>query len=474
MRKLLLTLCLTASLAPAQSWAKNISLDIGRSDVFTTKEKIDTIFVSNPGIADYKILDDNKFILYAKNEGRSDITVLDADGKVLVSDALFVTMGANYSENSIAGANQAMKMRFPNSQLKVKKVGKAYVIEGVAQSDQEREEAERIIGAAFGLSPKITDKSVGKQNSAFLTSYSYEHIINNAIVEQATQINVKLTVVEVNKNIAEELGIQWEHFGGAFLKNLGSPFRNLNSGYFGVTGGFNGHGGSMEIGAGNGAGSGNIKGFINALHDNSKGKVLAEPNVSMLSGEVSEVLIGGQVPLMQTDNDGNPTVEYKDFGIKLEVGAKVQKNNRIRVALEQEVSSLGESIGSTKISMPLLNTRSSSSTLELADGESFIIGGLYNSKESEGLSKVPWLGDIPILGAFFRSTSNSKMEKELVIVATVHLVKPVQESDIVYPNFETTGTLERFFNTKPITDTATTIYHKTLISNFLQRGGFIQ
>ena len=115
-----------------------------------------------------------------------------------------------------------------------------------------------------------------------------------------------------------------------------------------------------------------------------------------------------------------------------------------------------------------------SSTFEVADGESFVIGGLLRKEDAEGIKKVPLLGDVPILGSFFRSATTSRVDKELVIVATVHTVKPVNGSDVVYPSFERTGTMERFFNTTPVKKGAEAVYHKTLTTNFLKNGGFIQ
>lgn len=171
------------------------------------------------------------------------------------------------------------------------------------------------------------------------------------------------------------------------------------------------------------------------------------------------------------ENGGGTNIVYKEFGVKLNVGAKIQKNNRIRLTLDQSVSSVAGNYSHGSIgTVPFFNTRRAKSIFEVADGESFIIGGLFSSQDAEGVNKVPILGDLPILGSFFRSAKTDREDKELVIVATVNLVKPVQESDIVYPTFEQTGTMERFFNVTPIKN----IYHKTLGANFLRNGGFIQ
>ncbi|WP_420801017.1 type II and III secretion system protein family protein [Phocoenobacter skyensis] len=432
--------------------AKTFYFEQGQSKHFKLKDKIDTIFISAPAIADYEILDDNSFVVYAKGDGLTEISVLGIDGQELMSDT-FVVDGPI---NDIANVNDQINIRFPNSNLWVKKIGKAYVIEGKAKNDREAEEVNRIVGEAVGASSQKISKSIDGQPAPFLDSYKYKNVINLADSQESTQINVKLTVAEVSKKFTEELGIKWDHLQGSVLKN---PTRGVN-----IQAGFNGASGFLKL-----INAGNFGLFINALNDQNNGKILAEPNISMLSGETSNLLVGGQVPFVQQDKDGKATVIYKDFGVKLGVGAKLQKNDRVRLMLKQEVSSLSKSLNNG-FNVPLIHTRRSTSTFELANGESFIIGGLYSSEDSEGLAKVPFLGDIPILGAFFRNATTDRRSRELVIVATVNFVKPVQGEDVVYPSFEKTGTMERFFNTTPIKDT----YHKTLTTNFLKRGGFIQ
>lgn len=443
-------------LSPGVMFAKTFNLEQGGTQLIQTKEKIDTIFVSSPAIADYEILDDNSFIIYAKEQGRAEISAFDANGKTLTNDVVNV----DSLFTGISDTNQQIKARFPNTNLSVKKVGKAYVIEGKARSQEESDEVHRIVGEALGNGKKVTETKFkageSEESLPFLDKYQFDGVVNNVNVDETTQINVKLTVVEVNKKLSEAVGINWSRLSGGVPDLLGGVSR--------VTG-FDGIQGLLKIDA-----SG-VSAFINALDNQNNGRILAEPNISMLSGETADILVGGEIPFAQRDKEGIPTIIYKDFGIRLAVAAKLQKNNRIRLALDQRVSTIAgnysfESVGE----IPFFNTRRSKSVFEVADGESFIIGGLFNSSDLEGINKVPVLGDIPILGAFFRNAKTDREDRELVIVATVNTVKPVQEDEIVYPTFERTGTMERFYNLTPFKN----IYHKTLTSNFLKRGGFIQ
>nr|WP_255324619.1 hypothetical protein [Budvicia aquatica] len=206
------------------------------------------------------------------------------------------------------------------------------------------------------------------------------------------------------------------------------------------------------------------------MSNDSIARVLAEPNLSVLSGETADFLVGGEIPIVTTSQNGT-NVQYKEFGIKLNIGAKVSDTRRIRLMLGEEVSSL-DNVYKTDAgdSFPALKTRRARTTVELGDGESFLLGGLINASEKESLARVPYVGDIPILGAFFRNASTERNRTELVVVATVNLVKPVSSRDIVFPDFVHTSTTERFFNFSGFRDSR----NQKRAMDFLNKGGFVK
>lgn len=453
MRKLFISSCILSTLLVPNLFAQTVNLATGESKKITLKEKIDTIFVTHPSIANYKILNDKTLLLYGLKDGKTDIDVLGTDDKNLFSAT--VSVGA---VSEIAMSN-SVNIKLPNSQLRVDKIGQAYVIEGRAKNQAELDKVKRLVAAATGSpinredSYKVGngDVLIDDLGKEILTKYTYDNVLSHAKVDETSQINVRLTLVEVSHNLVEELGISWSNLGHDFF----SSKIKANASFDAIKGG------RLDFTAGS------LSGFINALNNNRYAKTLAEPSLSMLSGEQASVLIGGEIPFSQFDKDGNQSVIYKTIGIRLDVGAKVQENGRIRIALSQSITDVTDKEVRNN---PILTSTGSSSSFELANGESFIIAGLYNKKYRENLSKIPFLGDLPVLGAFFRGTGNENEEKEIVIIATVNLVKPVDKMDVVLPNFEETSTLARFFNLTSIKKS----HEKIQVTNFLQGGGFIQ
>lgn len=246
----------------------------------------------------------------------------------------------------------------------------------------------------------------------------YHGLVDKLSVAESDQINVKLSIAEVSRQLNEELGFKWATQGQSFGQFMLTNFKAAD-----------------------------LSNLISALNDNTLGQMLAEPNLSVLSGESAAFLVGGELPIVTSSANGS-SVTYKEYGIKLAFAAKSMESGRIRLKLKPEVSSLDQSYRTQNEFMPALRTRKAETTLELEDGESFVIGGLLSSEEVEGLSKIPGAGDIPILGSLFRSASSKREKRELVIVATVNRVKAQHASEIQLPSIQPSTTYQRLFGLK--------------------------
>jgi pilus assembly protein CpaC len=173
-------------------------------------------------------------------------------------------------------------------------------------------------------------------------------------------------------------------------------------------------------------GSATWTGFVDALKEDGLVKILAEPTLIALSGQTANFLAGGEVPIPVPEDD-NIGIEYKRFGVSLSFSPTVLSENKISIKVAPKVSEIDYSIGIVYLGfvIPGFTTREASTTVELADGQSFAIAGLLDERIRDKLSKFPFLGDIPVLGALFRSREFQRSETELIIIVTPHLVKPL-------------------------------------------------
>ncbi len=237
-----------------------------------------------------------------------------------------------------------------------------------------------------------------------------------ATIASGGVVQVEVKVVEFNKTVLRQVGIS---------------FKNTNGGFsYGVTSPSNSSGGSalssaFHLVAGSVPGAWNAN--IDLLQSNGMARVLAEPTLVALSGQSASFLAGGELPILEPQGLGTTTVTFKPFGIGLTVTPTVLSSDRIALKVAPEASDLdysrGISLDGTQI--PAISTRRADTTIELGDGESFVIGGLVSSQLSSMVDKVPLLGDLPIIGAFFRNLNYKREDKELVIVVTPRLVRPL-------------------------------------------------
>jgi pilus assembly protein CpaC len=160
-----------------------------------------------------------------------------------------------------------------------------------------------------------------------------------------------------------------------------------------------------------------------------------------MSGETADILVGGEIPMVYQTSD-TYSVTYKEFGVKLDLAATVKSEDKIVISILTGVSGIDETVEYS--SLPSFKKRSARSTLQVSDGGSFILGGLITSEDRENLEKIPFIGDVPILGALFRHSSTQRVKTELVVIATVNLVREVDQADIVLPRLERTSDFSRW------------------------------
>ena len=278
-------------------------------------------------------------------------------------------------------------------------------------------ESSLLVGSGFDmkLEASSANSAGGRATDIELAqSESKGKIIDLLQILHPTQIRLEAQIIEINSEDASDLGVKYGtepngspgifYFGEDYSRKAegeGVHFRNNPFKWIGQN-------------------FSPINAQISALVEQGKAKILSRPSVITLSGEQATIQVGGEIPYTSTNANGNSNTEFKNFGIILQFRPIVDAQNRISSAIHAEVSDRsGETAGDNQ---PILVTRSADSVVTLYSGSSIVIGGLIDSNESKIVQKFPLLGDIPILGEFFRHTSKSKERRELIIVVTPYLV----------------------------------------------------
>ena len=291
--------------------------------------------------------------------------------------------------------------------------------------------------SALVLNGEVTDAASAQRAEAIARTYGGEgrEVVNNLTLLSSIQVNLRVRVAEISRQISRDLGFNWQ----AVANNGAGLLIGLRSGLAGaagaaLTGGLSATGSQVgRYGAGYSSSRFDINAVVDALASDQLITILAEPNLTAQSGEVASFLAGGEFPVpVAASSAGNSiTIEYKQFGVSLAFVPTVLGPNRLNLRVRPEVSELSENgainlpLSSGVVTIPALSVRRAETTVELGSGQSFAIAGLLQRSNTLINTGVTGLGDIPVLGALFRSDRFRRNESELVIIITPYLVRPV-------------------------------------------------
>jgi len=379
-----------------------INVLVGQSRVINFDRPIGRFSISNPEIAEAVMVRPDQVLVNGKAFGQVNFIAWEkADSKFIVFD-VFVRANLSLIDSQI-------RALFPRDDIRLSQANGSVVLSGTVTDPQNAAQADSVVQAA------------GFKTVNMLTSP----------VKSATQVQLSIRVAEVSRNKLRELGTSFAYQGGPG-----------NGGF--ISGG--GPGSLSEVSNGLMQGTfasamniflmgGNTAQMIRAMQTNGALRALAEPNLIAMDGQVASFLAGGEFPIPIIQGGGSAgavTIQFKEYGIRLNFKPTIIDEDHIRLELEPEVSTIdfANGVRFEGFVIPALRTRRARTGVELRDGQSFALAGLLDNSESRSLSKVPVLGDIPILGNLFKSTQFQKQETELVFIVTADLVKPVNRDDI--------------------------------------------
>jgi pilus assembly protein CpaC len=386
--------------------AETLNLSQGTGTLVRLSEPMTDVFVANEGIADVQVRSASQLYIFGKTRGETTIYATSKSGRVVY--AANVRVGKN-----ISSIDEMIHLAMPDANITATPMNNLVLLTGTVASPDDAETAERLITNYLG-----NDTTYG--------------VVNRLRTATPLQVTLKVKIVEVNRTMLKKIGLNLltsDPTGGfkfGILQGAGIflPTAGETSDQAGAI--IRNSAGSTLSAAGKLFGL-DIISSLDLAQTDGVVTTLAEPNLTALSGETASFLAGGEFPVPIAQGNSAISVEYKQFGVGLAFTPVVLADGRISMRVRPEVSELSEA-GSVKLNgfvVPSLTTRRAETTVELGSGQSFMIAGLLQNRNRNNIDKAPYLGDIPILGMLFRSTSYQRDETELVIIVTPYLVKPV-------------------------------------------------
>lgn len=415
---------LTLALAPAPAMLSAETLQVmqgatqsalevpmNRAVVVESDVPFTELSIANPSIADISSLSDRTIYVLGKAPGRTTLTLLGGDGRLISNVEVHVAP-------DIAEFKERLQQILPGEQIEVRTANDGIVLSGTVSSAAK-------LDRAMDLAQR----------------YAPDRVSNLMSVGGTQQVMLKVRFAEmqrsVSKSLSSSLAIQGSTLGGnlglsggtnatsttgAIVNALDAISPSTADNNAAMLFGFNA--GGLEVGI-----------LLEALESRGMVRTLAEPNLVALSGQEAKFLAGGEYPVPVSQEDGKVTVEYKPFGVQLDFVPRVVDGNIINLELEASVSSIDPANGFSQggFTVDAFRKRQTSTTVEMRDGESFAIAGLLSDDFRDLNGQVPWLGDIPVLGALFRSAEYARQQTELVIIVTPHLVSPTRGEALALP-----------------------------------------
>ena len=384
--------------------SETLTLSQGTGTLVRLSAPMSDVFVANDTIADVQVRSANQLYVFGKGRGETTVYATGKNGRVVY--AANVRVG-----NNISSVGEMLSLAMPEASIQATPMNNLVLLTGTVSSPTDVEEAQRLVQAYVGEGTQVVSR------------------LRSAV---PLQVNLKVKIAEINRSLTKEMGVNLLGSSNDFSISQGEGIFVPKFGEVPEEG-KDATGQILRSVLGTTLGlRKSILGLdlitrINLAEADGLVTTLAEPNLTALSGETASFLAGGEFPIPVSQSLGSVTIEYKQYGVGLAFTPIVLADGRISMRVRPEVSELSNE-GSIKLNgfdVPAITTRRAETTVELGSGQSFMLAGLLRNANTNNIDKAPFLGDLPILGALFRSTRYRRSETELVIIVTPYLVRPV-------------------------------------------------
>lgn len=409
--------------------ATPLYVTLGKAEVVALPGQVSDILVANPSVVDVKALQANRLYVVGLQVGDTNLIALDDKGDVVKR----IDIHVKYDLRAIEAL---VKDLFPDEHVKIGSIHDQILLTGTVSTPEAASKVANVVGHYIS---DLQDEDFQNVNE----------LMSNLIdVRGEQQVMLQVRIVEATRSVIKELGIETD---------INDPNELAGATIFGATpsGSVTSRGDSFAFGTGAGialsqdptgvgrllldsgiGGIGQIGLFLNALEEENLVNVLAEPNLTAVSGERAGFLAGGEFPVpVGRDNVGNLVIEFREFGVSLNFRPIVLSDERISLQMNTEVSSLDfdSAIVLADVTVPGLDVRRAETTVEIPSGGSLMIAGLLQSEALEGMAGLPGISKTPVLGDLVSSDSFQRDETELIVIVTPYLVEPYAEKNRAVP-----------------------------------------
>ena len=373
---------------------RSLSLEAGSGQVLTLRHAAVNVFVADPKVAEVRPASANALFVFGIGPGRTTVAALDADG-LPVANYEITVHPSGFAANEAQAAVNRME---PGNHIRVTTGSKGLMLSGDAASPEQSARAMAIARTYMAEGQTIEDQ---------------------ISLASSIQVSLRVRIIEMSRSVVRSLGINWQALGK--LASFSAGLTTVNPLTLGTAIG------TLTVG------TPDINAVVDALATDSLARVLAEPNLTAMSGQTASFLAGGEYPVPVGGQNGQISIDFKRYGVNLSFTPTVLNSGRINLHVTPEVSELTQTgsvqiaAGNSTISVPALTVRRADTSVELGSGESFAIAGLLQDNVTQAVNGLPGLGDLPVLGALFRSNEFQRQETELVILVTPYIVKPVAD-----------------------------------------------
>lgn len=392
---------------------------------------ITRLAVGNPDIADVKLLSNNDFLVVGKKAGSTSLIVWSNGQREEYSV---------YVSGDDEGTERAIQKAIGYPGVKVQMMNGKVLLRGKVKNQYEHDTAVKIAQFYMGSGGGAND---AKDTKGTITD---SNVIDLLDMTAPSQIRLEAQIIEINTSNEKDLGIQYwspalgDNTSGSSSNSNSSDITRGSAGLFYAGENFknNSRGGTLGW---FGRRISNVNASLQALITTGKARILSRPSITTMSGQKANILIGGRIPIPTSAGDGEISIDWREYGIRLNIEPVVDAENKITSKVHAEVSTLdyGHGVKENDFTIPALASREADAVINVRSGMTMAIGGLLNSQDGKTVTKIPLLGDIPIIGQFFRHTQKTRDNRELLILITPTLVSddtPVAMSQRMKGSYE--------------------------------------